>query len=144
MDNTLAICSRTDITLKICRWFPQNLFSLTPLNPLIYNLFGLRMVSFFYLWRKGPMCSYKVLTIKNWVNFVTELMLSWVVGHYVKVFFRLSVCLFVHSWHRFITILLFALLCYKLYVYTNMAINVKWLVRDMKCLCHKKYEIWNM
>ena len=28
--------SRTYIQLEICRWYPQNLFSLTPLKPLIY------------------------------------------------------------------------------------------------------------
>ena len=45
-----ATCSRTDIPCKICRWFPQHLFSLTPLNPLIYNAFVLEMVLFIYSW----------------------------------------------------------------------------------------------
>ena len=36
--------------LRICSWSPPNLFSLTPLNPLIYKPFGLGMVSFFYSW----------------------------------------------------------------------------------------------
>jgi hypothetical protein len=43
--NKRVTCSRTDIPLKICRQFPQNLCSLT-LH--IYDLFGLGMVSFFF------------------------------------------------------------------------------------------------
>ena len=42
--NIGATCSKTDIPLKICRWFPQNLSSLTHLNP-----FWLGTVLFFYL-----------------------------------------------------------------------------------------------
>ena len=41
-----ATSSRTDIPLKTCRWLTQNLFSLSPLNLLMYNPFG--MVPFFY------------------------------------------------------------------------------------------------
>ena len=40
----MATFSRTDIPLKICRLFPQNLCSLTPLTPLIYNSFGMGIV----------------------------------------------------------------------------------------------------
>ena len=45
-----ATCFRTDIPLKVCRWLPQNLCSLTPHTLLIYNPFGLGTASFFYLW----------------------------------------------------------------------------------------------
>ena len=35
-NHKLGTCSRTDIPSKICRWFPQNLCSLSSLNPLTY------------------------------------------------------------------------------------------------------------
>ena len=38
------------VHLQICRWFPQKVFSLTPLKPLSYIPFGLGMVWFFYSW----------------------------------------------------------------------------------------------
>ena len=46
------------------RCFPQNLFSLTPLNPLIYNPFGRGMVLFFYSILHGvPAWTYKVSVV---------------------------------------------------------------------------------
>ena len=50
----MATFSRTDIPLKICRLFPQNLCSLTPLTPLFHNPFGLGMVSSIYEWQRDP------------------------------------------------------------------------------------------
>ena len=54
-------CSRTGSPCIICRWFPQKVFSLTPLNPLIYTPFGLGMVLFFYSWVASRILHKKII-----------------------------------------------------------------------------------